>query len=298
MTDCLSAALHYARSGLAVFPAPRGTKMSYKSAAQNGGVRWGATKDPIEIRQDWTRWPHANVGVVCGVDSGIFVVETDCGKSHGDVNGEESLTGLIHQFHGVWPVTRTAISPSGSRHYYFMWPPKGYVVRNSTSKLAPGIDVRGEGGMVIAPPSWRPDGEYRWVSETDIVRAPYWLLTMLMQKPFKERDGYEAELVDSMILEETMKHVPVELNWHDRNTIGMAIFASTNGSDEGLEIWDKWLRRSGKYAVGASAKRWRQMHRSRPTNIGYGTLQWRAAQANPDWMEELDKMFLAMNDNG
>src|SRR5277367_2433386 len=69
-----------------VFPAPPGKKKSYKSALYSGGRNWGATRDPDEIRGDFERWPDANIGIVCGEESGIFVVEADTLDGH-DVDG-------------------------------------------------------------------------------------------------------------------------------------------------------------------------------------------------------------------
>ena len=70
-----------------------------------------------------------------------------------------------------------AESPSGSLHHYFNWP-DGIEIKNSASGIAPGIDVRGEGGMVIAPPSVRGDGEYRWLNDNPIADAPQWLIDL------------------------------------------------------------------------------------------------------------------------
>src|SRR4051794_4018165 len=110
------AALDYAARGWHVFPAPPGKKKSYKSAKYSNGRRWGATTDADEIRRDFERWPDANVGIATGVDSGIFVVETDTITGHG-VDGEASLREL-QATHGPLPETREAESPSGSRHRY------------------------------------------------------------------------------------------------------------------------------------------------------------------------------------
>src|SRR5262249_29941584 len=80
---CLVAALNYVEQrGWAVFPAPPGTKKSHKSAEHSGGVRWGATRDPKQIRKDFRKWPDANIGIPTGADNGIVVFETDTPKGH------------------------------------------------------------------------------------------------------------------------------------------------------------------------------------------------------------------------
>jgi Bifunctional DNA primase/polymerase, N-terminal len=56
-------------------------------------------------------------------------------------------------------------------------------VPSSTSRVAPGIDVKGEGGYVVAPPSVHPDGpQYRWLNDEPVAEAPSWLL-VLARKP-------------------------------------------------------------------------------------------------------------------
>lgn len=75
-----------------------------------------------------------------------------------------------------------AISPSGSIHYYWRMP-DGVTIRNDAgTKLGPGIDIRGVGGMVIAPPSRRADGVYRWLNELPVANAPHWLLAAVVER--------------------------------------------------------------------------------------------------------------------
>ena len=116
---------------------------SHKSAARSDGRKWGQTRDADEIRHDFRRWPDANVGVVCGAVSGIFVIEAETTEGH-DVDGIASLAALERE-HDPLPATRQAESPSGSIHHYFKHP--GFKIKNSASEIAPGVDVRGDGGM-------------------------------------------------------------------------------------------------------------------------------------------------------
>jgi putative DNA primase/helicase len=183
MTDIvLAAALAYAANGWAVFPAPPGAKRSYKCAARSAGIRWGATRTRETIRQDFRHWRAARIGIPTGIDNGIVVVETDTVAGHG-VDGAASLAALVSQ-HGPLPETLQAISPSGSGHRYFQHPGDGIKIKNSASELGNGIDVRGDGGMVIAPPSINPDGRaYRWLNENPIAAMPAWLVELTREKP-------------------------------------------------------------------------------------------------------------------
>jgi hypothetical protein len=296
-TALLSYALAYARAGWAIFPAPPGAKMSYKSARYNGGVRWGATRDEEEIKRDWGRWPDANIGLPTGRDNEIFVVETDT-AAHG-VDGNAALAEWTNR-HGVLPLTRQAISPSGSVHYYFVYPEHGEV-RNDTGRLlGAGVDIRGEGGMMIAPPSVRNDGVYNWVHDIPAADPPSWLAAIVITKVRRPRRNADDDygVMNADYVAATVAVIPTALDWHSRNVVGMATFAATGGSQRGFAIWDAWLMRSGKYNPAAARARWRAMSNSPPTNIGYGSLYYLATQENPEWLEELDsKLMLKMEQN-
>jgi hypothetical protein len=175
-------AIHIASLGWPVFPAPPGEKKSYKSAEHSNGRPWGATTDAVEIRRDFKWWPKANLGIVMGAISGVFVIEADTKEGH-DVDGIASLAELENK-HGALPNTLQAISPSGSVHYYFNHPGADFKIKNSASGVAPGVDVRGDGGMVIAPPSVKPGkGVYAWRNElTPVADPPQWLLDIVASK--------------------------------------------------------------------------------------------------------------------
>jgi hypothetical protein len=178
----LAAALAYAGRGLSVFPACAAVKKSHKSAEHSDGRKWGATADPAEIRKDFTRWPDARIGLPTGVGNRLVVIETDTIAEHG-VDGAASLAQLEAK-RGALPDTRTACSPSDSLHRFFRHPGPSIKVRNSASELGTGIDVRGDGGMVIAPPSVNLDGRaYRWLNNLPLAGMPAWLIALTREKP-------------------------------------------------------------------------------------------------------------------
>jgi Bifunctional DNA primase/polymerase, N-terminal/Primase C terminal 1 (PriCT-1) len=130
-----------------------------------------ATPDELEA---WlARWPEANLGIVTGRISGLVVVDVDAG--HG---GEASLARL-EAAHGPLPGTVEALTGGGGRHLYFAHP--GGRVGNRVG-LLPGIDLRGDGGCVVAPPSIHPNGRrYAWADgrapqEAPLAPLPAWLL--------------------------------------------------------------------------------------------------------------------------
>src|SRR5437660_7121675 len=158
-----------------------------------------ATTDLQRIRRWWTRWPQANVGIRTGAASGLLVVDVD-----GAV-GMESLGGLGREdgaLRAAW--VRTG---SGGWHAYVRRP-DGAPIRNSVGRLAPGIDVRGEGGSITAPPSRHASGDvYRWLKPgVEPPDAPDWLVRLALPPPTRPRwplselvrhvgDGYAAAAI-------------------------------------------------------------------------------------------------------
>lgn len=180
------AAIQYAERGWHVFPVPPGTKKSYLSKQHSGGRNWGASADVSGVKRTFKKYPKANVGIVCGPDYGFFVIEADTVEGH-NVDGVRNLEALF-EAHSPIPETVTARSPSGSMHYYFRWP-EGVAIKNSAGQIAVGVDVRGDGGMVIGVPSVKPGctAPYMWLNSpetTELADCPDWLLQMCL-KPDK-----------------------------------------------------------------------------------------------------------------
>jgi len=121
---------------------------------------------PDEVRAWYARWPDANVGVVTGQISNLVVIDID--PAH---KGEESLADLTARY-GALPPTVVARSGGGGRHLYFSAPADPVPVRSRVA-VAPGVDVRAEGGMVVAPPSNHPSGgQYRWIIDPGVAAIP------------------------------------------------------------------------------------------------------------------------------
>lgn len=134
-----------------------------------------ATTNPDTITGWWRYRPNANIGIATGEASGIFVLDVDP-----DNGGIETLEKLEAE-HATLPVTWTVETGSGGLHYYFQWP--GFDLRNSAGKLGSGLDTRGNGGQVVAPPSISGKGPYRSSRSPVLAEAPAWLLEMLRPAP-------------------------------------------------------------------------------------------------------------------
>lgn len=137
-----------------------------------------ATRDPDVVREWWQKAPSANIGVRTGPESGIFVIDID-----GDKGGFEMLAQLEHVEEPL-PETITAITGGGGEHRLFAYP-ADVLLRNSAEKLGGGIDTRGAGGYIVAPPSLHISGRrYQWDAgahpdEMQPASVPQWVIDRL-----------------------------------------------------------------------------------------------------------------------
>jgi len=136
-TKLKSAALWYIKWGWQIFPvAPNG-----KEPLTPHGFK-DATADPEQIEAWWSKWPDANIGLACAL-SGIVALDGD--PSHYDEYSKEFVGTLALDF-----TTAMQNTPSGGVHFLYM-PPVGSQLSNSPGKLPPGIDVRANGYILLAP---------------------------------------------------------------------------------------------------------------------------------------------------
>jgi len=159
-----------ANRGLAVFPVDPTTKAP---KTQHGCK--DATRSEASIIQLWRKWPSAGVAVATGKPSGIVVIDID--PSSGGEDGFSDLAGQL----GAPGVTVRVTTPRGGWHAWYRAP--SVPVPCSAGKLAPGVDVRGDGGYVVAPPTTRPDGTgWRWAGAAPLAELqPEWLEALTAQ---------------------------------------------------------------------------------------------------------------------
>ena len=158
-------ALAYAAAGWAVHP----LRPKDKTPASAHGSK-DATTNGEQVAVWWGAMPYANIGV--GSGHGFFVVDLDTPSA--------ALWAEANDL----PPTLTAKTARG-KHLYYAIPP-GVTVRNSTSDVADGVDVRGIGGYVVVPPSIHPSGAAYWWEDVDgvparelMTQAPEWLLALV-----------------------------------------------------------------------------------------------------------------------
>lgn len=165
--DVLNSALALARAGVQVFPCVYATKVPPKGTR---GLH-DATTNAAVIRRVFGGRLQRNIGIRTGAVSRLWVL---------DVDAPEALD-VLQASHGLLPLTRIVRTSAG--HHYW-WRLGRAPVPSSVGRIAPGIDVRGEGGYVLAPPSIHPTGvAYEWGNDAPLVEAPPWLVERAIRKP-------------------------------------------------------------------------------------------------------------------
>jgi putative DNA primase/helicase len=201
MTPFARAALDIAAMGMRVFPC----RIESKSPLINKWQLRATLDTPTilgwwDVRPSWSK--SFNIAIATGKDSNCWALDVD-----GD-EGEETLRKLETK-HGALPETLSVITGDNGRHLYFRWP--GIEIRNSQIRDdIPGLDVRGEGGYCLAPPSIHDitKREYKWGDKfTELADAPPWL-------------------IDIVTLKRSMSPIPV--NW--QSFVGETFNASHRGS--------------------------------------------------------------------
>lgn len=134
-----------------------------------------ATTDPAKIKLWWKHHPRANIGVLTGGQAGLMVL---------DVDGDEGRASLaqIEAAHEPLPVTlgQSTGRAAGGTHYLFRVDPMYADWIRTRARLAPGLDIRAEGGMIVAAPSLHRSGtRYAWINDAPIAEMPEWLFKLV-----------------------------------------------------------------------------------------------------------------------
>lgn len=296
-------ALQYARMGWAVFPChgiknyactckATGCKSPGKHPAIFNGVL-GATTDEGIIR-GWFDGKYAgyNIGIATGAKSGFFVVDVDINHDLGK-RGDLSLKALENKY-GRLPETVESVTGGGGSHILFKC---GSGIKSSTSKIGDNIDIRGDGGYIIAEPSLHLSGMgYYWEGSSNplegaaIADAPEWLLGLTNggARPAQPEavppplvavagsewvslnDGTRADIIRAMAF------IPNERR-DDWLHVGMIIHALDN-SHLGFEMWCEWSKSSKKFDMKDQARVWLSFTNSKEVKLNYQSIFTLAAR--------------------
>lgn len=205
MKDMVDVALEYAGKGWKVFPVHYPVfvegqpvrcscgKADCGSLAKHPATPHGlkdATDDPEQIKRWWAKNPFWNVGIVTGEASNLIVIDVD---QH-DADGIDTWKKLEAKWGEV--VTRTARTGGNGLHNLFTHP--GVRIGNRTAAL-PGIDVRGDGGYIVAPGSVHASGnEYGWLNDNAVIPMPVWMLDWLIADVYPLNGEAEESIIESI----------------------------------------------------------------------------------------------------
>jgi hypothetical protein len=265
-----------------------------------------ATTDEAQIQKWWSKWPVANIGIATGQQSRVAVVDIDSAEG-------AALLASIAAANGGLPQTLISMSGRGGvgAHLWFE------CIEPSPSNSGHGLDIRGDGGNLVAPPSMHISGRpYAWVNpDQPLAPMPAWLLHWFKNRegearaarsletgipgsalgplPAHLRGRLGANLTARVTIQEAVNIADIDAaleaipnadrSWDSWNRVGMAVWRASGGSDEGMEAFDYWSQLSRKYDPEAAAERWRAYSGSPPDSIGYGSLYFEAKQADPTW---------------
>lgn len=298
----LAVALAHAKAGRPVFPC----RPDNKRPLTEHGFK-DASRDPDQIRQWWSQYPDAMPAIPMGRASGLAVLDLDV------KDGKDGIAALRDL--GLDPDTLTPCNVetmSGGRHLYFRWP-EG--LGCSVNKIAPGVDVRSEGGYAIAPGATGEAGSY---SPADPVPAdlPEWPASLPTGRPAAPRretlaallgdddddllrDYFDSKWADDLPrIRSALKAIPANLPYDDWFKIGMALYHGSAGSDDGYVPWHEWSQTAPEAAADMNKggdRAWRQKWESFATGTykgqtaKLGTL-FHVAKAH-GWSEELAIML-------
>jgi len=288
----LDEALVLARAGVPVFP----LVANDKQPATSHGFKDATTNEQV-IRR-WFVYAH-NLGLPTGAASGIIVVDCDVDPDKGK-DGPKRLRELEDKY-GRLPKTRRVRTPRGGQHLYFK-APACRVPCSSDTRIAYGIDVRGDGGYVAAPPSVTTLGSYTVVDETEPAAAPDWLLGLAIGKNLgrpaqaanstptpKQAGAGDLAGIDevraalfAIDVEKTSEPVWTEIGW------ALHWWGVKTGNDEAaMHMYAEWSATDGsngsdglpRFRPGEIQRKWRMMEVGRPDGITIKSLFRRAYDA-------------------
>lgn len=189
----LNFALDYAKNGFKVIPVHYPVKngcscgntkcnsMGKHPMIKNWNV--DATTDPEKIKQWWNKSPNANIGIITGLASNLIVIDVDI---------KNGATKHLTKLRKNYPVlNQTSIVKTGGGGYHFYLRTYDSNLKNSASKLDQNVDIRANGGFIVAPPSLHHSGKrYEWSPGLEMIKdMPSQLLTDLKKKRTSTKKG-------------------------------------------------------------------------------------------------------------
>ena len=262
----MSAALEYARAlagaGYPVFPCyPRdagvdadGVRLD-KRPLVSGWRTLTAADAAANAAGWWSQWPNALIAVPTGGATGLWVVDLDV-RPEEDKDGGRALAAASLAL----PPTRVHHTSRGGAHHLYRAPPGAYCVTNNNT-VAPGVDLKGDGGYIIW---WPAHGGV--VTDGPFAAVPDWMLRYTGREGGMDGPAPDPLGLDDDAIDELLAMVPPS-SMGDRGPwirLGMALHHETEGDLYGLQVWTDWSSRWPKYdGPEACEREWRTFGRGR-----------------------------------
>jgi hypothetical protein len=254
-----------------------------------------ATKNPDQIKSWRTQWPNAMRGVPMGAASGVFCVDQDRKK---EADGSVAKDGVAtwaewENEHGKVN-TRIHETPSTGRHALFT-----YVegIRSiPLHKLGPGIEIKGEGGYIVVPPSHMADGRsYTIINDVEPISAPGWLLKKIEDYATRKEKPKGAQTANkgsqsgseppNIELIKAALSVISSDEYDDWYRMAGALHQGLGSA--GFKLFEEWSSRSAKYDRNACEQKWAEA--SKITDFTLATIFFEADKADPMWRGHYQK---------
>jgi hypothetical protein len=247
MNERASLVEQYAQRGWACFP----LKPGGKQPATRSGV-YAGTDDLVTLRRWWKNTDY-NIGINCGA-SNLVVVDLDIDKEDGN---------SLHSGIGWWTETcaRLDVEPfdtyavvtaSGGLHLYYELP-DGVTVRSKNGVLAHLVDIKSNGGYVVAAGSEVDGNLYEWTEDSNVtLQCPSWLLGLVVDhepsaEEIMERNARHVELAKNLsddpvsTIRRRAERLASTPQGSRNETLNVIAFSLFEVSDPQLEqvIWDE-----------------------------------------------------------
>lgn len=263
----------------------------------------GASKDPDQIIWWWNKWPYANIGIRTGIESGLSVIDVD--PRHG---GDLSL----ETFEQYIPDTVMQLTGGGGYHFLFKHPAGNTRVKCRTNVL-PGIDIRGDGGYIVASPSTHISGgvyEFEASSEPTPEFLPLPMpeqISGLMELYSEDEEASSISINDRVsqpLSDEEAAKIRSALEFimpEDRDTwlmVGMALH-DTGAAMQAFRLWDEWSQGTevGNYNARSQRLVWRSF-KSKKKIITIDSVWKAASKRGWYWEPEEPSSFVIDMDIG
>lgn len=267
VVDNLSVALEYIAAGIPVFPCRvaeetdphTGRVYEPKSPLTSNGL-YGATTSERIVREWWRRNPEALVGIPTGEKTDFFALDVDVKQGK---KGDANLAALEAEYEPL-PQTVVVRTATGGMHFLFK---HADGLTTSTGSLPADIDIRAQGGYVIAAGSTLADGTfYEFLGGNspsgfmaEVAEAPKWLVDIVRTPKQTQRydctPANDNAPADAAEVAELLSFISPDIGYQDWVSVLMAVHGAL-GSD-GLAIADAWSARGAKYRKGDVATRWK-----------------------------------------